>query len=255
MVAHEHAVQFYDADERGLIANVVSHLTEAYNNGSSLCVLATQAHREAIGAGLEASGVDTQRAIDDGRYMCVDAEATLRKFMVHGYPDAVLFDATCGEQTRALVARSQGRGLCGYGEMVDLLWRDEKTAAAVRLEQLWEELRAKVGRFALLCSYRIDIFGREFHSGAIDSVLRTHSSVIPWGNDDRLQQSVSTAMAHVLGVDRTAQILPEITSGTPRNWAAVPRGETMILQLRNALPERAGDVLALARDYYEYEVG
>jgi hypothetical protein len=254
-IEHEHAVQFYDSDERALISNVVRYLADGYRNGSSLCVVATQPHREAFIAGLEALGIDAQKAIDDGQFLVLDAEETLRGFMVHGYPDALLFDATCGAVARASIERAQGRGLRGYGEMVDLLWRADKAAAAVRLEQLWDELRAKLGGFTLLCSYRIDIFGHEFHAGAVDGVLCTHSSVIPSGNDDRLHQSISTAMAHVLGVDRAVEILPSITGGTPRKWAAVPRGETMVLQLRKTLPEQAGDVLALARRYYLEEVG
>ncbi len=250
-IEHQHAVQFYDADERALISNVVRFLADGYAEGSSLCVLATQPHRETFIAGLEALGIDAKRALDDGQFIVLDAEETLRGFMVHGYPDALLFDATCGAVTRASIERAQGRGLRGYGEMVDLLWRAGKTAAAVRLEQLWEELRAKVDGFTIFCSYQIDIFGHEFHSGAVDGVLCAHSTVIPSGNDDRLHQSISTAMAHVLGVDRAVEILPQITGGMPRKWAALPRGETMILQLRKSLPALAGDVLALARSYYQ----
>jgi hypothetical protein len=249
-IEHQHAVQFYDSDERALNANVVRYLAEGYRNGSSLCVLATPPHCVAFIAALQALGIDAQRAIDDGQFVCLDAEETLRSFMMHGYPDALLFGETVGAVVSACMERAQGRGLRAYGEMVDLLWRAGKTAGAVRLEQLWDQLHAKTDGFTLFCSYQIDVFGHEFHSGAIDGVLCTHSTVIPSGNDERLHQAISNAMARVLGVDRTAQILPEVVSGMPRKWAAVPRGETMILQLRKALPDRAGDVLALARSYY-----
>lgn len=254
-IQQQHAVQFYDTDDSALIANVVRYLADGYAEGSSLCVLASEPHRDAFIAGLDGLGIDAKRAIADGQFVCVDAEATLRSFMTHGYPDMLLFDATCGAMARTSLERARGRGLRGYGEMVDLLWRAGKPAAAVRLEQLWDELREKVDGFTLFCSYGIDIFGHEFHSGVVDGVLCTHSSVIPSGNDDRLHQSISTAMAHVLGVDRAVEVLPEITSGMPRKWAAMPRGETMILQLRKTLPDQAGDVLALARHYYLQEAG
>ncbi|HLI95789.1 MAG TPA: MEDS domain-containing protein [Candidatus Baltobacteraceae bacterium] len=254
-IEHQHAVQFYDSDDGALVSNVIRYLADGYRNGGCLLVLATQPHRVAFIAGLEALGIAAQQAIDDGRFVVLDAEETLRGFMVHGYPDALLFDATCGAVTRACIERAQGRGVRGYGEMVDLLWRSGKTAAAVRLEQLWDELYAKVDGFSIFCSYQIDIFGREFQPGAVDGVLCTHSTVIPSGNDDRLHQSISTAMAHVLGVDRTAEILPEITGVMPRKWASLPRGETMALQLRKTLPEQAGDVLNLARKYYLEKAG
>jgi hypothetical protein len=254
-IKHEHSVQFYDSDERALLANVVRYLADGYRSGSTLCTLATQPHRAAFIAGLEALGIDARGAIDDGRFVLLDAEETLRGFMAHGYPDAMLFDATCGAVTRALTERAQGCGVRGYGEMVGLLWRAEKVAAAIRLEQLWHDLQSKVDGFTLFCSYPIDIFGHEFVANTIDGVLCTHSRVMPSGNDVVLHQAISDAMAHVLGVDETAQILTHITGGTPRKWGATPRGETMILQLRKTMPKRAGEVLALARNYYLEKVG
>jgi hypothetical protein len=254
-IEHQHAVQFYDSDERALISNVVRYLADGYRKGGSLCVIAMARHRVAFIAGLEALGIDAQRAIDDGQFVCLDAEEMLSSFMVHGYPDALLFGETCGAVVRACMDRAKGRGVRAYGEMVDLLWRAGKSPAAVRLEQLWDELHAKSDGFTLFCSYQIYVFGHEFHWGAVDGVLCAHSTVIPSGNDDRLHQSISNAMARVLGVDRTAEILPEVLCGAPRKWAAVPRGETMILQLRKALPDQAGDVLALARNYYLEQVG
>jgi hypothetical protein len=254
-IEHEHCVQFYDSDEPALIANVVRYLADGYRNGSSLCVLATRPHRTAFIAGLEALGIDAQGAIDAGQFVLLDAEETLRGFMAHGYPDAALFDATCGAVTRALIERAQGRGVRGYGEMVGLLWRAEKIPAAIRLEQLWNDLQSKVDGFTIFCSYPIDIFGHEFAAGAVDGVLCTHTSVVPSGNDEALYQALSDAMAHVFGVDETAQILPRITGGTPRNWSSTPRGETMILQLRKNMPNRAGEVLALARNYYFEKAG
>ncbi|MGH7715117.1 MAG: MEDS domain-containing protein [Vulcanimicrobiaceae bacterium] len=249
-IEHEHAVQFYDSDERALISNVVQYLADGYRIGSSLRVFATQPHREAFIAGLEALGIDAAQAIEDGQFVSLDAEQTLRGFMVHGYPDAMLFDAMCGAGMRAGIERAKGRGVRGYGEMVGLLWRAGKTAAAVRLEQIWDELHSKHDDFSIFCSYPIDIFGHEFVAGAVDGVLCTHSTVVPFGNDEMLHQSICDAMAHTLGVDETAQILTHITGGTPRKWGATPRGETMILQLRKHLPKRAGDILVLARSYY-----
>jgi hypothetical protein len=251
----KHAVQFYDTDERALISNVVRYLADGYRNGSGLCVLATAPRRDAFIAALEASNVDVSRAIEDGQFVLLDAEEMLRRFMVDGYPDALRFDATCGDLTRIAVARAQGRGVRVYGEMVGVLWREEKMAAAIRLEQLWDELKSTLDGFSIFCSYPIDIFGHEFAASALDGVLCTHSTVVSSGNDVVLHQAISDAMAHTLGVDETAQILAHIVGGTPGKWGETPRGETMILQLRKHLPSRAGDILALARNYYLEKIG
>jgi PAS domain S-box-containing protein len=62
--------------------------------------------------------------------------------------------------------------------MVALLWAEGKPEAAIRLEQLWNEL-ARVHSFHLHCAYPISYFHDERHAELIEKVCAEHSHVIP----------------------------------------------------------------------------
>ena len=49
-------------------------------------MIATKAHRDGLAQRFQARGLDTTRAIEQGRYIALDAAETLAKFMVDGWP-------------------------------------------------------------------------------------------------------------------------------------------------------------------------
>jgi hypothetical protein len=61
-----------------------------------------------------------------------------------------------------------------YGEMVNVLWKDGLTAAAIRLETLWNEL-AKSYDFKLLCGYSM---GNLYKDAAVGEITRQHSHLL-----------------------------------------------------------------------------
>jgi PAS domain S-box-containing protein len=70
--------------------------------------------------------------------------------------------------------------------MVDVLWQQGKREAAIRLEEMWNELQ-RHHEFSLLCAYAIDTLYKE-HS--IAEICRTHTHVMP-------HESVTVEAAHV----------------------------------------------------------
>lgn len=60
-----------------------------------------------------------------------------------------------------------------YAEMVDVLWKQGKTEAAVRLEVLWNEL-ASTHVFSLLCGYAIGSFYKQTQQYEEVRSLHTH---------------------------------------------------------------------------------
>ena len=62
--------------------------------------------------------------------------------------------------------------------MVDLLWRAGNRLAAVRLEELWNEL-ARLQCFTLLCAYSMGNFYMPGDGELFDKVCSRHSHVIP----------------------------------------------------------------------------
>jgi DcmR-like sensory protein len=57
------------------------------------------------------------------------------------------------------------------GEMVDVLWKRNQTAAATRVEMLWNEL-AQSHDFSLLCGYSM---GNFYKDAAQDDICRHHT--------------------------------------------------------------------------------
>ncbi|MDB4874951.1 MAG: sensor protein [Gemmatimonadetes bacterium] len=141
-------------------------------------VIATEAHRRAFAKALKARGIKVDRARMVGQLTALDARATLDQFMVDGIPDAEKFRATIApvvERSRALAA---GGAILAYGEMVDLLWKDDNPAGAIRLESLWNELSADY-EFSLLCAYAMGNFTDAAHSEDFQAICGTHSRVLP----------------------------------------------------------------------------
>ena len=247
-LANQHIVQFYEVDETVLAQNVVRYLADGYRQGSTLVVIATEAHRGMFLTGLEHLGIDVAAAGRTRQLIGLDADTTLRRLLRDGYPDQDLFESTVGSVVNEGLVRAGGRGLRAYGEMVALLWAASQCPAAIRLEQLWENLKKRL-EFGLFCSYRIDIFAKEFQPGLVDALLSSHSQLLPTGRNERLANAISQAMERVLGPAEASKALTFTNKNLPR-WALLPSGEAMILWLRKMVPARADEVLSLAREYY-----
>src|SRR6202030_3463782 len=114
------------------------------------------------------------------RYICLDAAETLASFMVDGWPDERLFSAAVEPALlRARNAVQQKPGLiAAFGEMVAILWAQGRCDAAIRVEQLWNEL-AHPHSFSLRCAYPIGCFAQETQDHLFAQVCAQHSSVIP----------------------------------------------------------------------------
>jgi len=103
--------------------------------------------------------------------------------MVDGQPDPERFENTVGALIRRLRAQPGEVGLCAYGEMVDLLWNAGHSSAALRLEDLWNEL-LEASPFSLLCAYQMDVFDKEFQSGVLNGVLCAHTRLVSEGDGE-----------------------------------------------------------------------
>jgi DcmR-like sensory protein len=176
-----------------------------------------------------------------------DAEATLGRFMRSGVPDAELFATVVGEILEGVQARAVHTGSRAYGEMVGLLWKAGEYSAAVRLEELWNEL-LKANDISLFCGYPIDIFSREFQADKVDALLCAHTHLLPL--DPALESALNRAMDEVLGA-RVEGLRRLIQANHRPAWAEIPKAEALVLWLRNNLPGSADQIINLARQYYQ----
>ena len=99
---------------------------------------------------------------------------------VDGWPDAARFAEVVGGLIERVRAASGGeaRRVAAFGEMVALLWMEGKADAAIRLEELWNDL-ARTHAFSLRCAYPMSSFCREEHGDLLLKICAEHSAVIP----------------------------------------------------------------------------
>jgi hypothetical protein len=132
------------------------------------------AHRDDIRTVLAEHYFDLSRLEASNDLIMVDAAEMLSRFMHDGMPDASRFrDAMIPVIEQAY----RGRKDCvirAYGEMVDVLWQAGQTAAAIRLEVLWNQL-AQTHSFALLCGYSMGPFYKDVGQ---DEILRQHTHLV-----------------------------------------------------------------------------
>src|ERR1700688_435614 len=102
-----HVVQFYGED-RFLLDELSRFIGNALGAGKSAVVIATQEHREGLDQRLQAWGLDTARAVAQGRYLPLDAAETLSQIMHDGSPDPSRFAMVVGNAITKVKAAAQG---------------------------------------------------------------------------------------------------------------------------------------------------
>jgi PAS domain S-box-containing protein len=245
-VRPDHSVHFYQDDE-ALFGVVTDFLGAGLRSGQPAIVIATAAHVDAFTRGLRAT-IDLDEALEGGRLLFLDADATLAEFMVAGMPDEARFNATVGALIQERLRDSAGAGLRAFGEMVEVLWRAGHRQAAIRLEEYWHRLAAR-HPFALLCAYSMGNFFNAAIEPSLEDVCNTHTYVRPVvgtiapGNDEA--RRISFAL-----LEQRANALE----------AEVDHRRQLEVALREALAERARaesmarDAEQELRDFFENAV-
>ena len=128
----------------------------------------------AIEESLATHQLDVRRLKQFGDLIVLDARETLETIMADGMPHASLFRHVLGTTFAELARIHPKRTVRAYGEMVNVLWKDGLTAAAIRLETLWNDL-AKSHDFKLLCGYAM---GNFYQHAAVGEITRQHSHLV-----------------------------------------------------------------------------
>jgi PAS domain S-box-containing protein len=174
---HAHAVRFYESEDF-LAGEVADYAAAGIASGQAVLLIATDLHRAAVASRLSALGVDLDSVTATGQLRMLDARITLAAFMVDGAPDVEKFRAVVGAALEQSFARAPSTPVRAYGEMVDLLWKDNNVDGALRLEELWNDL-SRTYSFSLLCGYAMGNFSRSADSERFLEVCRRHSHVFP----------------------------------------------------------------------------
>jgi hypothetical protein len=239
-------VQVY-SDPAELGQSVGAYVVAGLETGAPAILIVTDAHRRLFEAELARRGHDLDALAADGAVTVFDADETLAQFLVDGAPDAGRFEAVVGTVVDAVAGRFPGKTIRAFGEMVDVLVQRGSVEAAIRLEELWNELAAPRD-FALLCGYELDVFDPAVQSGTLPQVCRVHSHVRAVADGPRLAGAVDRALSDVLGPVEAARVYMSVAEDVPRG--KVGRGQAVLMWLSAAQPLRARRVLARARAHY-----
>ena len=182
----DHVVQIYEND--GVFLDALSgFIGGGINSGECVIVIARGTHLKAIESRLNGYGIRVDTLIEDDRYIPLDAEEMLAKFMVNGWPDEELFMQTVS----ALIKRGncKQRRIRAFGEMVALLWAQGLNGATVHLEYLWNKF-SEQNEFCLFCAYPKTGFTQDIND-SIMSICGCHTKMIE-GAEKQLTEVIYT---------------------------------------------------------------
>jgi len=172
-----HEVLFH-SDDTVLLDRLSSFVAPALDAGNAAIVLATKTHRDSLLQRLKAGGVDIDGALQQGTYISLDAADVLSTVMVNDLPDPARFFGALGGfiAAAAKAAKSDQARVVAFGEAVDILQAQGKPDAAIRLEQLWNDVSKTFG-VDIMCGYALSSFQGEKDEHVFQSICAEHSAV------------------------------------------------------------------------------
>lgn len=173
IAADDHVVQLYDT-EAMLIHTLADYAADGFDAGDSVIVIATDLHLNELNRKLLHRGYILDPLIRNDRYITLDADETLAKFMVNGRPVAEYFMAAITALMKR--ARKNGRRVRAFGEMVVLLWQRGNSSGTLELEELWNKFCAAES-LCLFCAYPKSDFNHDA-GASVMHVCSAHSKQI-----------------------------------------------------------------------------
>lgn len=171
-----HHIALLYSDDGQLVETVGFFVREGLRRNEAVILLATSEHWSGVVASLEKSGdIDLVAAVLSGQLRILDAQISLTSCMREGEPD---WDKFC----TLVDAELQRAGkkfpvLRIHGEMVDILWRQGRYAAARRIEEFWNAIAVQ-HRFSLLCTYGVDKQDACSTDATLKYICTTHSHLV-----------------------------------------------------------------------------
>ena len=213
--------------------------------GNSVIIVATEANTERFLHRLSRDGFHASALQQAGQLTFLDAAMLLDEISMNGLPDWTRF-------RRALTAilervRAFGRGTRIYGDMAGELWRTGETAAAVRLEELWNAF-GRIVPMSLYCSYVMDMKSEGSYTGPLEELGHTHTEIVATEEDDRFAVALDKASRDLFGISLT-QMVGAAKDGERR----FPSGQRTMLWVTRNLPLSTPQLVERARRYYNEE--
>ena len=172
-----HEVGFY-SDDRRFLDDLTQFIGVSLKAGNGAVVVATKSHRDSLLQRLQAYGLDAGDAIEQNRYIAVDAGDALSTFMINGMPDPARFLNLFGNiiRTEAHAAKGEQSHVAVFGEGVHLLWAQDNAEAAIQVESLTNQI-AKTYEVDILCGYSLCSVQGGMETRIFQEICTQHSAV------------------------------------------------------------------------------
>lgn len=172
----EHVLQIYES-EQSFIATLAGFVGDGINKGDCTIVIATREHLSALDTVLKEHGLKVDGLKKEGLYRPLDAKEALSRFMEDNWPDSEKFHTYIGRLFEE--AKTAGRKVRAFGEMVALLWAEGNNGATVQLEHLWNEFCSSA-ELTLFCAYPKSGF-TDAPESSLAQICNAHAKIISGG--------------------------------------------------------------------------
>jgi len=177
--SRRHAVAFYP-DNASFLRGVGRFVETSLSRGSAVIVIATEAHRISLLSRLQSKGLDTATALEQGRYIALNAADGLSAYMVSGMPHPLRFLKLFGDLVARGTKAAKEERVAIFGECVHLLWAQGNAEAAIQVERLGNQL-AKVYDVGILCGYSPKAVQGRMDADIFKRICAEHSAVYGLG--------------------------------------------------------------------------
>lgn len=242
-----HFCQIHDSPQE-LTKAVADYARIGLLDGNAIVVAAEAARVAALRDALARSGMAVDKLVRDRQLTLLDAHELLARIVVDGQPSEAEFRRIIGGVLTE-VSAAKHRHTRVYGELVNVLWRAGEPAAAITLEEYWNEL-AFEHRFSLFCGYEIAGLDERAYDAPLPDIARCHSDVLETDADDRLQHAIDRASSEILGLP-ISSALCYFGHAQHESEHRLPAARRTILWLKRNMPAAVGKVLARARVHYQ----
>ena len=176
-LTHSHEVAFY-ADDSSVVDGYARFIESSLKGGNAVIVVVTEPHRASLIPRLEADGVNVAAAIEQGRYIPLDAADALSRLTVNDIPDPARCTKVLGD---LIMGAAKGvRGANGRvvvcGEIAPTLLSKGNGEGAIKLERLWDEITRGYGVHTL-CGYLSSAFPHHEADPVFQRICAEHSAV------------------------------------------------------------------------------
>lgn len=232
-------------DSQALANSVAIFVTSGLRRGDGVVIVAPASRNNLYLSPL--SNEERQDYLRTGQLTLFDSQAMLNRIMLGGMPEWAEFRATVGP----VIEKAK---LCGgpntrvYGEMVNDLWRAGNTAAAIQLEEYWNQL-ARIYKFCLFCGYQMDSLDERSYATPLVDIGRTHTDILESLDDEMIYRAVDAASRAILGIPVSQFInCDDCTEG--RGEHKISKGQQAILWLQKNMPDSIPQILTRAREIH-----